>query len=270
MNKLWILSFLALSSVQAYAFELVKTVKIDDGRSILANSDGMSLYTFDVDEPGVSNCHDGCLAVWPAVIVLKDSEVKAPFSSILRADGSEQLALHDQPLYLFVADKKEGDIKGDNLQNVWHIVEMNIGGRNTAEYNLNSQGAGMVSGSSANAQAFDPVSFFSEGGSKGLVGLSEFTVIHEGVEYLFASAENMKTFITSPKKYEPTYGGWCARAMVEGQKVHINTDYFTVIGNRSFFFVNSRAKRFFDGDLEKNTAKADKEWKRISGEEARL
>ena len=270
MNKLWVLSFLVLGSVQAYAFERVKTVKISDGRNILANSEGMSLYTFDVDEPGVSNCHDGCLAVWPAVIVINDSEINAPFSSIVRADGSKQLALNDQPLYLFVGDKKVGDIKGDNLQNVWHIVEMSLEGRNIEEYNLNSQGVGMVSGSSAKAQAFDPVSFFPEGGSKGLAWLSEFAVMHEGVEYLFASEKNMKAFITSPKKYEPTYGGWCARAMVEGQKVHINTDYFTVVGNRSFFFVNSRAKRFFDRDLEINTAKADKEWKRISGEEARL
>jgi YHS domain-containing protein len=143
-------------------------------------------------------------------------------------------------------------------------------GRNVAEYNLNSVGTGFINGSSSNAKGFDPVSVFPEGGGVALEGNVEFSLDHEGVEYLFANQANLQTFLTNPKRYEPTYGGYCARAMVVGQKVHINTSLHTVVGNRSFFFVNKRAKRFFDRNVEKNAKKADQEWKRISGEEARL
>lgn len=142
--------------------------------------------------------------------------------------------------------------------------------RNIAEYNLNSTGTGFVNGNSATAQGFDPVSVFPEGGDKALAGKQEFALTYEGVEYLFANEANMKTFLTNPARYEPTYGGYCARAMVVGQKVHINTSLSTVVGNRSYFFVNKRAKRFFDRNVEKNAAKADREWKRISGESPRL
>jgi YHS domain-containing protein len=143
-------------------------------------------------------------------------------------------------------------------------------GRNVAEYNLNSAGTGFINGNSSKAQGYDPVSLFPEGGGTALVGKSEFALDYEGVEYLFANAANMKKFLTNQAKYEPTYGGYCARAMVVGQKVHINTRLSTVVGNRSFFFVNSRAKRFFDRDIDGNAKKADQEWKRISGEEPRL
>lgn len=142
--------------------------------------------------------------------------------------------------------------------------------RNVDEYNLNSVGVGFINGNSSSASGFDPVSVFPEGGEAALSGETEFALEYEGVEYLFASEENMKTFLENPEKYEPTYGGWCARAMVVGQKVHINTNLFTVVGNRSYFFVNSRAKRYFDRDVHGNAMKADQEWRRISGEEPRL
>lgn len=156
------------------------------------------------------------------------------------------------------------------LLSVFAITASAADGRNVAEYNLNSAGTGLINGNSSNAQGYDPVSVFPEGGGTALVGKSEFALDYEGVEYLFANAANMKTFLTNPAKYEPTYGGYCARAMIVGQKVHINTSLSTVVGNRSFFFVNSRAKRFFDRDITGNAKKADQEWKRISGEEPRL
>lgn len=142
--------------------------------------------------------------------------------------------------------------------------------RNVAEYNLNSAGEGFIDGPDKNAKAYDRVSVFNNGGMNPLKGKHEFSLSYEGVDYLFATEANMKTFLEAPSKYEPTYGGYCARAMVVGQKVHINTKLFTIVGNRSFFFVNKRAKSFFDRNLEANIQKADSEWKKISGESPRL
>lgn len=118
------LLFSMLLGLQANAADLTKTVTLQDGRTILANQAGLTLYTFDVDGPGVSNCHGGCLTVWPAIIVTDEQEVEAPFSVTQRPSGELQLMLDQKPLYLFVGDKRPGDILGDNLQNVWHIIEV--------------------------------------------------------------------------------------------------------------------------------------------------
>lgn len=118
MSLIWLMAF------TANANELVKEVLIEDGRTVLAAQNGLTLYTFDVDDAGVSNCHGGCLKVWPALLVKDEVEVKAPYGVTERPDGSLQLTLNDEPLYFFVGDKKEGDINGDGLQNVWHIITL--------------------------------------------------------------------------------------------------------------------------------------------------
>lgn len=107
------------------AFDGIKEVKINDGRTILASAEnGLTLYTFDVDEPGQSNCFGGCLRAWPAMTVAADALIEAPFGVTTRPDGTLQLMIDDQPLYFFVGDRKEGDINGDGLQGTWHIVEL--------------------------------------------------------------------------------------------------------------------------------------------------
>jgi YHS domain-containing protein len=135
-------------------------------------------------------------------------------------------------------------------------------GRNVAKYNLTSAGVGLG--------GFDPVAVFAEGGAKAAQGKTEFEVEHSGVTYLFASEQNMKTFIANPAKYEPTYGGWCAYAMAQDSRVEINPAIFTINGNRAHYFVNNRAKRSFDAKLSDFETRADANWKRFSGEEPRL
>ena len=72
--------------------------------------------------------------------------------------------------------------------------------RNIAEYNLNNQGVGLIDGANkALAPGYDPVSVFPEGAETALKGDVQFALVHKGVEYLFATAENMKTFQTNPE-----------------------------------------------------------------------
>lgn len=133
--------------------------------------------------------------------------------------------------------------------------------RNPSVYNL-EQGVGL--------KGYDPVSIFPEGGGESLPGDSQYSLDYLGVVYFFASAENLSLFIQNPGKYEPTYGGWCAWAMVSGHKVDIQPHLFTVHGNRAHYFAAARAKRNFDQDILGHERKADSFWKKISGEEPRL
>ncbi|MCR9205443.1 MAG: hypothetical protein NXH75_12745 [Halobacteriovoraceae bacterium] len=102
----------------------VKVVTLDGGKQILAAKNGLSLYTFDTDQAsGESRCFGGCLRVWPA-LVTESKQVEAPFGITEREPGVFQLMLNDEPLYFFFRDSKEGDILGDGLQGVWHLIEV--------------------------------------------------------------------------------------------------------------------------------------------------
>jgi predicted lipoprotein with Yx(FWY)xxD motif len=90
---------------------------------ILANSKGLSVYSFDKDKKGVSNCYGACANNWPPVLT-KKSFSKGEFSTAERTDGGIQVQYKNKPLYLWVGDKKSGDINGDNIKGVWHIIKM--------------------------------------------------------------------------------------------------------------------------------------------------
>ncbi len=89
---------------------------------VLANANGMTVYTFDRDNHGPSVCYDGCAKAWPPVLVGADVKVTAPLTTQARRDGSLQLVLNGDPLYLYISDRESTDINGDGLGGVWHIV----------------------------------------------------------------------------------------------------------------------------------------------------
>ena len=89
---------------------------------VLGNRDGRTLYTFDKDSAGKSNCSGGCAAAWPAFTVGNASLAGGDFSIVVRDDGTQQWALLGKPLYFFAGDARPGDINGDNQGGVWHAL----------------------------------------------------------------------------------------------------------------------------------------------------
>ncbi|MNH42286.1 Secreted repeat [compost metagenome] len=45
------------------------------------------------------------------------------WSQIKRDDGSMQWAYKGKPVYTFVKDKKAGDMTGDGMKDVWHVIK---------------------------------------------------------------------------------------------------------------------------------------------------
>lgn len=94
--------------------------------AVTENRRNMSLYTFDVDAPGVSNCDDECLNAWPALLAQEGDTAEAPYSIIDRTLGStgemaKQWALNGEPLYFFVGDTMPGETNGTEIEN-WHLA----------------------------------------------------------------------------------------------------------------------------------------------------
>lgn len=114
---------------------------------------------------------------------------------------------------------------------------------------------------------YDPTAYFSMG--RAVLGRKELTATHQGVVYQFASEENRRRFLESPDRYAPAYGGWCATAMANGQKVEIDPANFKVTDGRLFLFFKAfyaNALKDWNKDEANLTSKADANWKRIAGE----
>ena len=118
-------SWLELGVIGAFTFlsaiARAESVKVDTTLNILTDESGMTAYTFDLDRPGVSNCNGACATEWPPILV-NEATLEAPFSIIIRKDGSRQAAHNGQPLYLYAEDTQPGDLNGDGYSSVWHTA----------------------------------------------------------------------------------------------------------------------------------------------------
>ena len=112
---------------------------------------------------------------------------------------------------------------------------------------------------------YDPVSYFRGAPAK---GAASRVLTHLGVTYHFSSDENREAFASDPARYEPAYGGWCAWAMIDGEKVEPDPKTFKIVDGRLLLFYNgllgntlarwnARAAQQSD---EKLLALADAQW----------
>ena len=90
---------------------------------ILVDGKGMTLYTFDKDTAGKSNCDKACLKKWPAFHAAAKSKAEGEWTLVKAADGKEMWAYGGKPLYTFTGDKKSGDMNGDGVANLWHVAK---------------------------------------------------------------------------------------------------------------------------------------------------
>lgn len=107
-----------------YNYEIVEdNVTLIAGHAFLTGTNGMTLYTFDNDDTGVSNCYDNCAANWPPYLAAANAVSPGNgFSIIDRNDGTRQWAKDGQPLYFWAGDQVPGDKTGDGVGGVWHIA----------------------------------------------------------------------------------------------------------------------------------------------------
>lgn len=115
-------AFLTPAMAEDYASGAIKTMQSAQGE-ILTDAKGMTLYTYDKDTAGVSNCSGGCAVKWPPLMATKGAKAAGAFTLIKRADGGEQWAADGKPLYLWQGDKKPGDVTGDGVGGVWHLAK---------------------------------------------------------------------------------------------------------------------------------------------------
>ena len=121
-KTLFALASLTLLAGAAQAAPMTKMMETSLG-SILTDDAGMTLYTFDADAPGTSNCYDACAVNWPPFAAGADDAAEGEFSIVSRKDGTLQWAYDGHPLYYWINDAAPGDTTGDGVKGVWHVVK---------------------------------------------------------------------------------------------------------------------------------------------------
>lgn len=92
---------------------------------VLVDSDGMTVYLFDLDEAGESACYDECAVNWPPVEGPAEAgEGVDPdlIGTTERTDGTVQATYAGWPLYTFVGDGARGDVAGQGVNDVWWVI----------------------------------------------------------------------------------------------------------------------------------------------------
>ncbi|WP_459211468.1 YHS domain-containing (seleno)protein [Aquimarina rhabdastrellae] len=114
------------------------------------------------------------------------------------------------------------------------------------------------------AEGYDVTEYFN---NKAVKGKSSFTYTHDNVKYKFANKANLDKFKSTPDKFIPEYGGYCAYAIAKGKKVSIDPKTFEIRDGKLYLFYNSWGTNTLKKWLKEgaNTLKteADKNWKNL-------
>ena len=70
-----------------------------------------------------SNCYDKCATNWPPLKAEDGAKADDEWTIVDRTDGTKMWAYDGKPVYTFIKDKKAGDVTGDGVGEVWHIVK---------------------------------------------------------------------------------------------------------------------------------------------------
>jgi predicted lipoprotein with Yx(FWY)xxD motif len=101
--------------------------KTINGKQVLTNSKGFTLYWFAPDTSTVSKCTGSCATYWPPVAgpVTAGTGVTGTIGVITRPDGTKQATYNGHPLYTYAGDNAPGQDKGNGINasgGLWYIV----------------------------------------------------------------------------------------------------------------------------------------------------
>ena len=107
----------------------------------------------------------------------------------------------------------------------------------------------------------DPVAYFTK--SKAVKGASQYEYKWNGATWRFSSKENMELFAANPEKYAPQYGGYCAKAMSEGNVVSIDPNAWKIVDGKLYLNYSAGVQRQWLRDVPGNIALANGNYPKV-------
>ena len=135
-------------------------------------------------------------------------------------------------------------------------------GISSAETAANTTANAATATSVIGARGYDLTTFFTS--EKPAHGTGHHVTTYEGVDYLFTSDENKKTFEANPQKYLPAFGGYCAYGASIGKKFVADPDVYDIVDNKLYFNLDTKIRAIWAKDVGGNISKAETNWKTIA------
>ncbi len=108
---------------------------------------------------------------------------------------------------------------------------------------------------------YDVVSY--QNAKKPLRGNGNYVAVHDGVNYLFANADNQKTFEANPAKYVPAYGGYCAFGASVGKKFIGDPEVWRIVDGKLYLNLDAGIQVQWLKDVPGRIKTADANWSKI-------
>jgi predicted lipoprotein with Yx(FWY)xxD motif len=129
--------------------------------TILVTAQGYAVYMFAIDSATKSNCDATCLKFWPALTgtptAASGSNLTGKFGTITGTGGITQATYNGHPLYLFVEDKKPGQVNGNGVNTsggLWYALNPAGAKLTVAKTSSSSGSAGSTSTSTGSSGGY--------------------------------------------------------------------------------------------------------------------
>lgn len=110
-------------------------------------------------------------------------------------------------------------------------------------------------------QGYDPVAFHTE--KQAMKGNPYIVADHQGYKYLFISEENKSLFLTTPDRFVPEFGGYCAFGVSLGVLFPVEIESWEIIDGKLVLQFNSEIKKKFEEEKQENLIRAKENWHRF-------
>ncbi len=107
-------------------------------------------------------------------------------------------------------------------------------------------------------RGYDPVAYFTE--KTPVEGKKEFSFTWQGTEWRFKNEANLATFKSTPEKYVPQYGGWCAYGVSQNHKSPTDPSAFTILNDKLYLNYSPKVKEIWTKDTKGFIEKAETNW----------
>ena len=105
---------------------------------------------------------------------------------------------------------------------------------------------------------YDAVAYFTEGTPRR--GDAAISLVHDGVEWRFASEDNRALFASDPDRYAPQYGGYCAYAISQGYTAKGEPDVWDIVDGKLYLNYDRAVQTTWRQDVPGYITKAEIAW----------
>lgn len=107
-------------------------------------------------------------------------------------------------------------------------------------------------------KGYDPVAYFNEGQPE--IGSGEFEAEWKGAKWHFVSAQNRESFLSTPEKYAPQYGGYCSWAVSHGYTAKGDPEAWKIVDGKLYLNYDQSVKQKWEQDIPALISKGDENW----------